>query len=592
MATHDVEFDPAVNPAVLDTLTWNEEAAAASCAGAQERIGAFAAGAAAGAAAAGAAATPATRAASAAQAAAAAAMCVQGSIELFPHSASSSAFGPYVLARCPDGQRVFVCVGLGWSRSEWADEAIATIGHSDLVVRIVPVNMRTVRHFVTAVAPGKGPTALGRAPRLGVGCRQTVMVWPGVFEAMREMGMSAEIIQNSAYRELAPMSLILAPPGDEAAYLPGHGRINVGHTGSSVEGLWLAGVVAALENGFDLPFGADLDHVPVKRENGRGLEKTKSIMAAGRDYTFFTLDTSGLFNPAALALGGSDLDREFEAIVPAGQRSDLLGAHAKKGIAPEQAKRYAVVYWRSIEAAAEMFEYISSLKQGRPFDFEFSLDEGPGLTSVDELTFVLEELRRRDVRVDFIAPNVGFEKRLDYRLPDGLAGLEARVRRLADAASEYGALIDFHSGSDKSSATYQCISRATRASLKLKVSGKLQLILAEVLADVDPGFFRDWWDWTLASAREEARQGSNVAAQYVAEVEARMAAEGARFSRSPRDRFFTDFAFGMVGARDQLGRFVHRARFYSLSRAVREEYTKRVKEYVLELAGDLGLRDS
>lgn len=497
-----------------------------------------------------------------------------------------------MLARCPDGQRVFLCAGPGWSRSTWIAEAIATIGHPGHVTHILPVNMQTVRYFVRKVARGRGPTALGRAPRLGIGSRQSVNVWPGVFEAIRKIRVPSDIIQNSAYREIAPMSTILSPPGDEVSYLPGHGTLNIGHTGSSIQGLWLAGIVASLEHGFDMPFGADLDHIPVKGPGEQGLERAKWIIDVGRDYTFFTLDTSALFNLEALSLRGVDLDSAFEAAVPRDERATLMCVHTRRGLQPEHIKRLSVAYYDSIEAAAELFNYISSLKGGESFDFELSLDEGPGLTGTDELTFVLEELRRRDVRVDFIAPNVGFEKRLDYRLPDGLAGLEERVRRNSRAAAEYGAVLDFHSASDKSSETYRCIARATGGVLKVKVSGKLQLLLAEVVADMDPDFFRDWWDWTLSYAREEANRGSRVAAEYVSQVEARMAAEGARFTRSPRDRFFTDFAFAMVGAKDVTGRFLHRQRFYSLSRSVQEEYTRRVKEYVVGLAYDLGLQGS
>lgn len=575
MAIGDLQFNPAVNPAVLDTLTWNEKAVAAFCTGQAGRIHAFA---------------DAVWLGTSAQDAAETAMrVVEGKLEFFPNSASRSSFGACVLARCPDEQRVFVCVGPAWAQSTWVADAITTVGDSERTAHVIPVNARTARYFLARVAPGKGPTALGRGPRLGVGSRQTVNLWPGVFEAIRQIGTPSEIVQNSAYREVAPMSVILSPPGDEVAYLPGHGSLSVGHTGSSIEGLWLAGVVAALEHGFDLPFGADLDHIPVKGENEHGLEKAKWIIASGRDYTFFTLDTSALFNLGALTLDGVDLDNQFEATVPARERVEMLQVHARNGLASEQVKRFSAAYYKSIKAAADLFRYISSLRKGESFDFEFSLDEGLGLTGIDELTFVLEELHRRDARVDFIAPNVGFEKRLDYRLPDGLPGLEARVRRLSQAAAEYGTLIDFHSGSDKCSDTYRCISRATGGALKLKVSGKLQLILAEVLADADPAFFQEWWDWTLSSAKEEACRGSSVAAEYVGQVEARMAAEGTRFMRSPRDRVFTDFAFMMVGAKDRTGRFLARDRFYSLSRSVKEEYARRVKEYLVVLAHDLSI---
>jgi hypothetical protein len=348
------------------------------------------------------------------------------------------------------------------------------------------------------------------------------------------------------------MDVILSAPGSEVTYLPGHGSLNIGHTGSSIEGFWLAGVLSHIENGCTEPYGADLDHIPVKSADDAGVAKAKRLVDCGRHFSFYTLDTSALFD-----FSSRDLSQRYDT---------------------------------AIDAAVELFNYIVSIKNGEAFDFEFSLDEGPGITEPEELRYALERLTKKNVTVHFIAPNVGFEKRLDYRKPDGMPGLESRVREMSKIAAQYGALLDFHSGSDKSPQTYQTVSRACGGKLKLKVSGKLQLILSEVLADLDPAFFNDWWDYTLVSAKAEADAGSGVAAEYVRLVEDRRQADGSSFRRLPQDRFFTDFSFGMVGAKDEKGNFLHRNRFYSLKPEVQAEYTKRVTDYVVKLAEDLGLR--
>jgi len=179
---------------------------------------------------------------------------------------------------------------------------------------------------------------------------------------------------------------------------------------------------------------------------------------------------------------------------------------------------------------------------------------------------------------------------MDYRKPDGMPDLAAKVAEMSKIAAEYGALLDFHSGSDKSSLTYQTISKAAGGKIKLKVSGKLQLILSEVIADLDPKFFDEWWDYSLVTARAEADSGSAIAIEFVRVVDDRMKADGANFRKLPQDRFFTDFSFGMVGAKDDKGAFLFRDRFYSLSPEIQTEYTKRVVAYIIKLAEDLGLR--
>lgn len=529
----NLKFDPARNPATLDSITWDPKAAMAAL---EENAADL----------------EAILEATNVKGCSDCAKAKLAEIETKAIKFSAPSFGmvddrAHVLATLPDGQKVFLCTPKG------CECTVPKIGHITLnwgKLGVTPVNVETVK--IAANVTGHAPKAAGTASRLGVGNRQSVTVWPGIFAAMTEIGGPGEIVQNSAYRELAPVEFILAPPSDEATYLPGHGSLNIGHTGSSIQGLWLQGVVSAMEHGFTTPYGADLDHIPVKGLDDASIAKAKHLIESGRHYTFFTLDTSFLMKPEA-----TDLEERYGA---------------------------------AIEAGAMMFDYIKSLKGDEAFDFEFSLDEGPAITTPEEQEFVLKGLAARGVKVDFIAPNVGFEKRVDYRLPDGLPGLEERVKKLSQIAANYGAVLDFHSGSDKAPLTYQTISKACGGNIKLKVSGKLQLILSEVLADVDPEFFNFWWDWTLKTAKGEAGRGSDVAAKYVGLVEQRMASDGASFKKSPKDLFFTDFSFAMVGAKAEDGSFLFRDRFYSLSPSAQGEYTRRVKEYLLALAGDLGVR--
>jgi hypothetical protein len=584
-----IYLDPAANPAVLDTVTWDEAAAIAELDKAELTLKTLAG---------------VIRTAELAGELAklkdtvAHAVSPADFITIATPSIVERDGTIYALATLNDGQKVFITVR-GFTApailpSIWA-RTFDVPESCKLTVSASPVNVATARTFVSAIAHKFGPVALGATPRLGIGNRQSTTVWPGIFEALRKTGITAEIIQNSAWRELAPVSFILSPPASEITYLPGHGSLNIGHTGSSIQGLWLAGVVSAIEAGFDQKYGADLDHIPVKTADAEGLAKAKGLIEAGRHFTFFTLDTSFLFDLGALKLAGSDLDAAFAKAVPADAQAALLASYnnrpanaaAEHWPASETAvKQLAAAYWVSIEAAAEMYNHIVSLKEGESFDFEFSLDEGLEITEPVEQTFVLNELKKRGVRVTFIAPNVGFEKRVDYRKPDGLPGLADRVSKMNDIARAYGALLDFHSGSDKAPETYQTIAKAGNG-VKLKVSGKLQLIFSEVMADVDPEFFNQWWDWTLGSAKAEAERGSDVAKTYVAKVEERRAAEGASFKKSPKDLFFTDFSFGMVGAKDEKGQFMFRDKFYAVSEEFRKEYTKRNVEYLEKLAKDL-----
>ncbi len=537
MVINGIELDPARCPAVLDTLTWDPDGAVRTLSESRQDLESLQA------AALGSGMDPERFKQRVRQ-------MPTRSLRFFSDSLVIRDARAYLMVGLPDGQRVLLSATIG--RLLPPLPVIAELSAGLARATVSPVDADALHAFVKNVAPEMGPQPLGAAPRLGIGCRQTVTVWPGVFRALEKTGGCAEVIQNSAYRELAPMDVILSPPSGETAFLPGHGSVGVGHTGSSIEGLWVAGVAAAVERGFRGRYGADLDHIPVRGLDDGSIQQAKRLVDCGRRYTFFTIDASPLFRP--------------DAADPAGR------------------------FGEAVEAAAVLYEHIASVKDGEPFDFEFSMDEGPALTTPEEQEFVLKSLAARGVRVTFVAPNVGFEKRRDYRLPDGLPGLEQRVRALAEQAASFGALLDFHSGSDKSPGTYRAISRACGGKLKLKVSGILQLILAEVMEELAPEQFREWWEWTLETARREQQQGSEVAREYLSQLEERRAREGERFGPSARDPFFRDFSFAMVGARDASGGFLYRSRFYPLPPAVQEEYSRRVETYVAGLAADLGLQ--
>ena len=370
------------------------------------------------------------------------------SITLYPASIKSQNGVAYILAGLRDGQRVLLAFGedkdrIGQLRGPFSGVQVEALGKAS--VALIPTDTDNVVYFVENIAPPFGPQPMGTTPRLGIGDRMTSLVFPGGFDALAEMRLAGNIIQNSIGRELAPVARLLSGEPLPQTYLPGLGTLHTGHTGTSIEGLWLEGVLWGIQLGASAaPWGADADHAPVKRSTGsEGMDRAKELLHASRNYTFFTMDTSDLFDYRAGKVEGAALQQLFEEMVPnAVERQALLDRHTQLFEAPavsgqggqyhptaEQTVRFVVKYWRSLSATETLNQYVASLRGKRGYDFEFSMDERPldisaleSVTPDEEVIFVLRELKARGVRCTHVAPNFGVEKGVDYRLPDGLDG--------------------------------------------------------------------------------------------------------------------------------------------------------------------------
>jgi hypothetical protein len=518
---------------------------------------------------------------------------------LTPHLASCAWHGDTLvcLASLPDGQEVFTSIGptaadlpLGAPLGQRA-LAPAAPGTPEGVLAVYPTDAPVIDRFLRTLAPDQGPRALGPVPRLGIGTRMTTAVWPAIWSAMRACGFAANAIQNSV-RELNFLDTLLAGRPAEKNIAFGFGSIETGYTGSSFEGLWVAGVLNGLKHGSRLPYGADADHIQVKR-GADGMARALRMLDATRYYSFYTLDVSDVLDYAALGEARQlDLTTHHELVAYHREPRRVGGFEYRpdSGTLGRLVGKYTValdaVETLYAHICARKAEHEANMRDGAPFDLELSIDEHPNeidsfdcLTSETELIFVLLEAQRRGIPLTHVAPNFGVEKGTDYRGVDGMPGFEARVRRLCRIAEEFGVMADVHSGDDLSAASRQAIGRATEGRNHFKVSPNLQILFAEVLADYHPGLFARWWQDSFAYASRAAGDGSAFARDCIRRSDA--------LKPSAHDAVFHNFSFAFVGRRDTGGQFVCREEFYSLSREFYAAYQECIQDYLLTLASDV-----
>lgn len=568
MKFENVEMNPAKNPAVLDTATWDPPKAWTAISNVDESY------------------WESVR------------MAVRQDTRLpvaqhctvYAGSAAKHQANAFLLAEIDNCQHIFVRLG-----PKGTDVTLGEpIGIRDLKDGTCLAAYRTdaaaTNQYVSLIKPDKGPKPLGAVPRLGIGSRMTTAAWPGVWRAMNKCNFLANPIQNSV-REVNLLEDVLAAQPSRLNYMANFGRVPEGHAGSTFEGLWVAGVLEALKTDSSPEFGADADHITVRRDDD-GIDRARRVIESARFYTFFTLDVSDLLDYNVLNVTSEAAARDCVAnhISQSKWQKEIIAYHRQQPQLDEaMIGRLVGKYWPALDAVEQLSDHISAVRNRRPFDLELSIDETPAgvdtfacLTSEAELTFLANEIHRRQMPVTHIAPNFGVEKELDYRGPDGLEGLGNRIRGLVDIAREFGLMLDCHSGDDLKPATRRAIGRATCGHIHFKISPALQIIFAETLHDVMPERLRFWWDDTLDYARREAEAGSEFAAECLRKYET---SDDPR--PSPEHAVFHYYNFASVGRRNRHGQFVHREKFYDLPADFYAEYQSRICGYLCEVAADV-----
>jgi hypothetical protein len=574
MLVGKLDLNPAKNPAILDTATWEPARAWEWVQSLDEAYW------------------------SSLQEAAASgtALPARGGLTPFAASCVRHQGALYCLAGLPDGQQVFIQVGDVQTESVLGKAFGVKPLSGGGQVALHKTDAGVIDRFFRFIKPEKGPQALGAVPRLGIGTRMTTAVWPGIWRAMAQGHFAANSIQNSV-RELNLLENLVAARPAEKNIAFNFGTIETGYTGSTFEGLWVAGTLDALKSDTARRYGADADHIQVKR-GADGLARARRLIEATRYYSFFTLDVSDVLNYGALAeKSRATAEAYLDEILTPDQRKAVQAYHQRPRLVSGQAYqldnatlgRLVGKHGKALNAIEELCSHISHLKDGLPFDLELSIDEHPPevatfdcLTTETELLFLLLEMQRRGLALTHVAPNLGIEKGTDYSCPDGLEGLEARTRSLSDITEAMGVMLDVHSGDDLSAATRQVIRRGTGGRNHFKISPVLQLLFAEALADHHPDLFRRWWNDALAYARREAGAGSAFAAECIRQCE-----ETRGLVPSPHDGIFHHFSFAFVGRRDAEGQYLTREEFYDLSPDLYQAYQDRVVQHLCGLAAEL-----
>ena len=472
---------------------------------------------------------------------------------------------------------------------------------------------------------------LGKIPRPAYGIRLPDIVAPALLKSFKRLNVLGTLML-SYHRETAPKNVI---ESRDPRYF------YFGHTGTSIEEY--ISKARRFADELSIPIEIEADHVSImgsveraiKRIAGAGFEgglsddeirtslsyieeEFREVSRVG-GVDFVTIDTCELVDLRVDGMDEKEVLSEYENRIESDVRRELEKRYLGKvytflgsdrvvwfKIDRVELARLSLKYLKSIEYVVQIVDIVRRYN-GKEFGIEIALDELPEITKVKDMFFYLNELRVRGVDIDFVAPNIGFAKREDYR--GDLNQLLERVRTLHIVSSSLGAYLSIHSGSgahpysDKGFGVWHVLRQATGGMLKYKMSGVLIQLLLEVMASFPPGskprrLYEEIFDSVIQHLKKEIESKRGLASpaleRMVREYEEAVA-KGALPTRDPRSEVFRHYFFVFQTLRDETGRrWLREAvlELYSENEDLRKAYEKEVLDLVERQCRALGYVDN
>ncbi len=330
---------------------------------------------------------------------------------------------------------------------------------------------------------------------------------------------------------------------------------------------------AVFREDFQRGYGADGDHL-----------KTDSEVeyALGEGYTMLTLDCSEHIRNDVLGMSAGQVAAEYAGnaeleSIYLGKTFDAEGHGVTFG--EDDFRRTCLIYCKAIDHAVAIYR---KHVEGRPVDFEVSIDETMTPTTPVQHYFVANELARRGVKIATVAPRFcgEFQKGIDY-IGD-LKQFEKEMAVHAAIARTFGYKLSIHSGSDKFS-TFPIIGRLTKGNFHLKTAGTNWLEAMRVVAKTDPALYREIHAYALDTAFAEARKYYHVTTDLgkipPLDTLDDSSLEGLFDQNDARQLIHITYGL-ILTVKDASGAFRFRDRLFRLWREHEEEYSSRLEKHI------------
>jgi len=232
----------------------------------------------------------------------------------------------------------------------------------------------------------------------------------------------------------------------------------VANPGVPCRDFYCAGLCAAIRAGWREGYSAGI-HVVVAGDN---LEAARETIRNAAGFTRFSTDTSSLFRETGDGAALEDRAWMLDEFVRTFEIGDAVYEFTSQDVL-----RLASRFGPALKTNEQLHESIrqarSTLKTGRSFDFEPSLEGSATVTTPQELVFWLHWLKARGHGAQFAAPNLG------------AGGAAQRLKELAAIARHYQCTLSIRSGAGHSEEALEAIARATAGRVNYTISPEFRL---------------------------------------------------------------------------------------------------------------------
>ena len=269
-----------------------------------------------------------------------------------------------------------------------------------------------------------------------------------------------------------------------------------------------AAIWAVFQENYVEGFGADADHL-------KTIEDIDRLVAAG--FTMFTFDPSDHVVSGVEKMSDKEKEDKLKSLAwdKYGEPyQGLLSRYENKDIkisdsltlSPSKKEIDSTVlkYFGVVIQGQKMYKHLASF-ENYDFEVEISIDETDTVTSPFDHYFVVNELKRKEVKFVSLAPRfIGdFEKGIDYK--GDLNIFSSDFDKHAAITEYFGNYkISLHSGSDKFS-VYDIIAEHKNIVTHVKTAGTSYLEAIKVVAAKEPDLFRKILDFCVGLYEQEKK---------------------------------------------------------------------------------------